>query len=261
MIKKADKGSCVVVWDRNYYIKEAEKQLNDTNVYKDVYFKDKLLKELVRTSNKLFQNLKAKGKISDKQLKYFTCQYKKVSNLCKLYLLPKIHKRLANVPRRPVISSCGTPTEKASEFLDHHIKPVMQKGKSYIKDSGDFVNKIKELQSIPDGAILVTSDVVALYPSIPLEAGLKALKDALGNRENKSISTEDLIKMALFILQNIYFEFNEIVKQQISRTAIGTKFAPTYACIFMDKLKTDFLNTQEYQPLVWYQYIDDIFFI
>ena len=70
----------------------------------------------------------------------------------------------------------------------------MQKGKSYIKDSGDFINKIKELQSIPDGAILVTSDVVALYPNIPYEAGLKALKDVLGNRESKSISTEGFIK-------------------------------------------------------------------
>ena len=77
-------------------------------------------------------------------------------------LLPKIHKRLANDPGRPVISNCGTPTEKVSEFLDHHAKPVMEKGKSYIKDSGDFINKIKELQSIPNGAILVTSDVVGL---------------------------------------------------------------------------------------------------
>ena len=54
VIKKADKGSCVVVWDRNDYIKEVEKQLNDTNVYKNVYFNDKLLRELVGTSNKLF---------------------------------------------------------------------------------------------------------------------------------------------------------------------------------------------------------------
>ena len=115
--------------------------------------------------------------------------------------------------------------------------------------------------SIPNGAILVTSDVLALYPSIPHEAGLTALKDALGNRENKSISTEDIIKMACFVLQNSYFEFNGIVKQQISGAAIGTKFAPTYACIFMDKLETDFLNTQEYLPLAWYRYIDDIFFI
>ena len=140
MIKKADKGSCVVVWDRNDYIKEAEKQLNDTNVYTDVCFNEKLLQELVGTSNKLFQNLKAKGKIGDKELKYFTYQYKKVTNLGKLYLLPKIHKRLANVPGRLVISNCGTPTVKASEFVDHHLKSVMQKDKSYIKDSGDFIN-------------------------------------------------------------------------------------------------------------------------
>ena len=69
MIKKADKGSCVVVWDRNDYIKEAEKQLNDTNAYKDIFLNSKLLQEVVVTSNRLFQNLKAKGKISDKQLK------------------------------------------------------------------------------------------------------------------------------------------------------------------------------------------------
>ena len=90
VIKKAAKGSCVVVWDRRDYIKEAEKQLNDTNVYKDVCFYAKLLQELVGTSNKLFQNLKAKGKISDKQFKYFTYQYKKATNLGKLYLLSKI---------------------------------------------------------------------------------------------------------------------------------------------------------------------------
>ena len=70
------------------------------------------MQELVGKSNKLFQNLKAQGKISEKQFKYFTYKYKKVTNLGKLYLLPKIHKRLANVPGRPVISNHGTSTEK-----------------------------------------------------------------------------------------------------------------------------------------------------
>ena len=36
VIKKADKGSCVVVWDQKYYIAEAEKQLSDENIYKDI---------------------------------------------------------------------------------------------------------------------------------------------------------------------------------------------------------------------------------
>ena len=38
IIKKADKGSCVVVWERNDYIVEAEKQLGDKNMYQDVKF-------------------------------------------------------------------------------------------------------------------------------------------------------------------------------------------------------------------------------
>ena len=48
VIKKADKGSCVVVWDRNDYIGEAEKQLSDENIYKDINFTDNILQIIVR---------------------------------------------------------------------------------------------------------------------------------------------------------------------------------------------------------------------
>ena len=47
----------------------------------------------------------------------------------------------------------------------------------------------------------------------------------------------------------------------MSGTGIGTKFAPTYVSIFMDKLESDFLKSQELTPLLWYRYIDDVFFI
>ena len=32
-------------------------------------------------------------------------------------------------------------------------------------------------------------------------------------------------------------------------------------CLFMDKFETSFLETQQKQSLVWFRYIDDIFFI
>ena len=41
VIKKADKGSCVVVWDSEDYVAEAERQLGGVTVYKDVNFKEK----------------------------------------------------------------------------------------------------------------------------------------------------------------------------------------------------------------------------
>ena len=49
--------------------------------------------------------------------------------------------------------------------------------------------------------------------------------------------------MAELVLKNNYLELKGQVKHQISSTAIGTKFASTYACIFMDELKTEFSQT------------------
>ena len=82
-------------------------------------------------------------------------------------------------------SNCGTPTEKVSEFLDNHLKPIMRKGWSYIKDLSDFISKIQRMCFIPDHAILVAADITVLYPSIPHDIGLKALRDVLDKREQK----------------------------------------------------------------------------
>ena len=127
VIKRADKGSGIVVWDRADYLREAEKQLSDKNVYQEVQFKRQMLSNLVDTSNKFLRGLKAKGFIVERELKYFTYEYKTACNLGKMYLLLKIHKRLSDVPGRPVILNCGMLTEKVSEFLDYQLKPVMQK--------------------------------------------------------------------------------------------------------------------------------------
>ena len=112
---------------------------------------------------------------------------------------------------------------------------------------------------IPENAILVTA--VGLYPSIPHEVGLRALREVLNKRDAETIPTEELLKMAEFVLKSNYFEFGNKIKQQISGTGIGTKFAPPYACIFMSDLKTRFLQSQHLRSLVWLRYIDDIFFI
>ena len=61
VIKKAGKGSAVMVWDRDYYVKEAQKQLGGGNVYRKVNYKGKLLSGLVDKSNSFFKGLKRKG--------------------------------------------------------------------------------------------------------------------------------------------------------------------------------------------------------
>ena len=100
-------------------------------------------------------------------------------------MLPKIHRRLYDVPGRPVISNSGTPIEKASEFLDNKLKEVMQDRWSYVKDSNDFIKQIKHLKNIPDNALLVAADVAGLNFSIPHKAGLTTLKEILDRSNRK----------------------------------------------------------------------------
>ena len=75
----------------------------------------------------------------------------------------------------------------------------------------------------------------------------------------KSKPTEEFVKMAEVVLRNKYFQFNSNLKHQISGTAIGTKFAPPYACIYMDYIKNQFLKNEQSQPWIWFRHIDDIF--
>ena len=49
--------------------------------------------------------------------------------------------------------------------------------------------------------------------------------------------------------------------QQVSGAAIGTTFAPTYGCTFMDRFGSEFLKPWEFNPLVRYHYRDNVFFI
>ena len=95
---------------------EVYRQLSSHSTYTD--FTEK--------SNRIFEGLCNKKIITKKELKYFSFSYKNACSLGKMYLLPKTHQRLFDVPERPKMSYCGTPTEKVSEFSDHHLQPVMK---------------------------------------------------------------------------------------------------------------------------------------
>ena len=92
VIKPADKGSAVVVWDRNDYLKEAERQLSDEKTYEEIRITEKDQVELVEKSNDLFSNLKRKNVITENENNYFRFNFKKLTNLGKLYLLPNTQR-------------------------------------------------------------------------------------------------------------------------------------------------------------------------
>ena len=53
------------------------------------------------------------------------------------------------------------------------------KVKSYIRDTNDFLHKLRAFETFIDGTLLVTMDVTSLYTNIPNNEGLKASFQAL----------------------------------------------------------------------------------
>ena len=256
VIKPADKGSAIVVWDREDYEKEAQRQLYDEKIY------EKVNRDPIPEVNKKIDgvlNHMVRSKQIDKKIRQFLQLHK--PQLGTMYLLPKIHKSVKSVKGRPVISNCSTATENISAYLDSHLDPLIKKIPSVLEDSREFLEKLSGLGQLPENAILVTFDVVGLYSNIPHEEGLEALRVYLEQREDKSVSTQSLLDLARIVLENNYFGFGDETFHQILGTAMGTKFAPKYANMFMGQFEERLLESLPHKPHTWWRFLDDIFCI
>ena len=173
-----------MVWNREDYINEAEKQLGDSDVYEEVSDDPEPLSSTIHRPK---EKIRKRGDLKKETIKYFEVKDPKFA---RFYLLPEIHKRLNNIPGRPVISNCSYYTQKIPAFLGFHLKPLAQAVKLYIKETNEFLNKLRSLPKLPD--ILCTVDVVGLYANIPYEEGLSGLRKRLNNRMEKYISSDTL---------------------------------------------------------------------
>ena len=109
-----------------------------------------------------------------------------------MYFLPKIHK--TNNPRRPIVSSIGSPTAKISHFVDVHLEKIVNEFKSHIKDTTDFINKIETITDLPENTILITMNVKSLFTNIPNTEGINAVAKSLENQTDLNIPTHVIIK-------------------------------------------------------------------
>ena len=255
VIKKADKGSAVVVLNTTDYLREGYRQLSDNSFYTQI--DNDPTQEVGDKINHTLTKMRQKGLISNQNFEHLSCD--KTLKEGRFYLLPKIHKK--GVPGRPICSSVNHPTSKVSKFVDEHIKKYVPETKSYIRDTQDFIKKIKSLGKIPEGALLCTLDVSSLYTNIPNEEGIQAVKEKLSEDPTKGPIAPFIIELLRLVLTNMNFQFNNEHFLQVGGTAMGTALAPNYANLFMDRFETKALKGYPLKPLVWKRFIDDIFCI
>lgn len=265
IIKKADKGSACVVMNKRDYIFEAERQLNNPKHYRKI--DEPIYPKTAKKIKDVLITLEKNKVIAPQQLHYLLPDAKPRPR--HFYLLPKIHKDQAKwtipgtmPPGRPIVSDCSSESYHVSEFIDHHLKPVSDKHPSYLKDTYDFLAKIRDIK-VPRNALLITLDIESLYTNIQTEDGLKSVEKMFAKYpKSQHIRPEkEILELLKLNLDNNDFMFRNEWYLQISGTAMGKRFAPTYANIDIAVFEEEVLALSPKKPLAFFRFLDDIFCI
>ena len=256
VILPADKGNPTVVLNKEDYEKKVGNILDGGN-YEVV--KTNPTPKLEKKLNDMLRELWVAGEMNKTGYDRLRATY---SATPQLYGLPKIHK--PEVPLRPIVSSIGSPTYNLAKFLTHIVSPLSGKTSSFVKDSRDFVEKVRRLRP-EEGSILVSFDVTSLFTKVPIAEALEVIGRRLEEQETedrRTTLTVDSIKQLLHLcLTSTYFMWNGRFYEQKEGAAMGNPLSPVVANIYMEHFETLAIESAKFKPATWLRYVDDTFVI
>ena len=260
VIKPADKGSKIVILDNHQYIFEANRQLGNTQHYKPI--QDSIQPHTQVRLRTIIKSLYERRYITAKQRDYLYGPDTPRQRL--FYLLPKIHKEpdtwtipFEVPPGRPIVSDCNSESYNISEYIDHYINPLSTHHPSYLKDTYHFLEKLKPI-AVPSHTHIFTIDVDSLYTNINTTMGVQAVRSLFQQHPDNNRPDQDILQLLQISLDSNDFLFNNKQYLQTSGTAMGKKFAPAYANIYMAEWEREALSKCPLQPSFYYRFLDDI---
>ena len=103
------------------------------------------------------------------------------------------------MPMHPIELTCGTATYNIAYFIAKILQNYYGKTSSFVKDSTDFIVKIKYLSINPEEESLVSFDVSVLFTSIPVPVALQVINSKISTCTSFTnvckIPTEKSIKL------------------------------------------------------------------
>ena len=252
VILPADKGRVTVVMDKTDYYDKMDALVNDKQTYQ--VLKRDPTPALQRKLNSKLLDLKKTDAIVIQRYNRLRCR---VPQPPKLYGLPKLHK--PNIPMRPIVSFCGSPTYQLSKYLTTVLKPLTDESRHKLQSTENFIDAIKTVQ-VPDDYKLVSFDVKSLFTSIPLQLALDCTETAINNSTIElPLPTDDLMDLLNLCLTSTYFQYNGKHYKQLHGTAMGSPVSVVVAEIVMQNIEELALATYKRTLPLWLRYVDDTF--
>lgn len=263
IIKKADKGGCIVILDTINYVHKIDSMLSDRTTYSQMTHINLNQKksEVDTIINALFHD----GFISKRQKTFLTTFSPKIPIF---YGLPKIHKQ--DTPLRPIVSQIDSPSYKINKFLDYILTTAEKEIPYLLQDTTKFLQNINELGKFTQlKPILFTIDVTSLYTVLPHDMCLKYVTemytDTIHNWNKytpdiKPITVDYLSSILQIILNQGFFRFDDKIYCQNYGITMGAPSSVKIANItlykHLDNIQNNFSGTK---PQHCYRLVDDIF--
>ena len=193
----------------------------------------------------------SRNEISKEWAKYIVNENAVAGKNSTLY---KTHK--PNNPVRLLTTGCDAVIENLSHFVELVCAPLTNNIETRIKDTCHLLDITDELNSemIPDKTILISFDIVNMYPSIDNDRGIAAVRDALEARANKSPSTDSIIEDLEICLKCNNSKFGSQNLLQLNGTATGTPNSCSYADLAVSNIDKNIFqvkrNTKKLDILV-----------
>ena len=188
VVRVQDKGSRFFILENETYEEKEQHQI-DRSSFKEL--KDDPSKLFQEKVNNWIEKWHANKVIDNSWKSFVSCDSPSAG---KMYGLIKNHK--VDNPVRIITSGCNTEVENLSIFVEKVLYSEAEKIPSRIKDTNHMLDIIDNLNDSnqPDNSVLVSFDVVNMFPSTDNESGIKAVKEMLNVREKKNPATECILE-------------------------------------------------------------------
>ena len=157
-VKKADKGTTIVIMNKRDKTQKGQILLDDRNNYTPL--EEPTVEAISQKVKQITEELYQGGYIDEMTAKWLS-QTPNPPRVPVFYTLTKIHK--PTPVGRPIVAGNDGPTKRISAFVDSVLQSIAKSQKSYLKDTTDFVNFI-ERTTLPEGTFLVSLDHVNYQP-------------------------------------------------------------------------------------------------
>ena len=138
----------------------------------------------------------------------------------------------------PIVSACDTATYNTAKFITKILQNYCGKTSSFVKDSIDFIKKIKHLSINPEKETLVSFDVSILFTSIPVPVALQVINSKISTCTSFTnvckIPKEKFIKLPVLTIFNCIFCFNKKFYKQLQGAAMGSPVSSVIDNIYME---------------------------